>query len=256
MKHLDLFSLLVEYHCKENLERCLPHMEDGKVHLHGKALDERRLVRDELHPGLENELYTGVLLVANGTTLIDRLSEGDIITDNLEDVHFEDVKDKEAFFRYLSLEQGNDGAHIYDGVNKKIARIYEFNNNPPIQEKVSLNTMVPNDFLSSDSSVLPRHVGVKTRLAIKMPLAYDHTATYQIKRTAYGNTGLGKVTHFGSQGLMEEFFFHYDPSSKGPFINEKQSIVGVYRSYERDEKGELVKVLEQLVGDPKEYFKS
>ncbi|MEK6863350.1 MAG: hypothetical protein AABW53_01500 [Nanoarchaeota archaeon] len=250
----DLFFWLVEYHCKANLERCLLHMEDGKVYLHGKALDERRLIREELHPGLENELYTGVLLVANGTTLIDRLSEGDVIKDDPEDVRFEDVKDKEAFFRYLSLEQGNDGAHIYDGVNKRIARISEFNNNPPLQEKIPLGAMVPADFLSSDGSVLPKHVGVKTRLAIKMPLAYDHTSTFQIKRTAYGNTGLGKVTHFGPQGLKEEFFFHYDPTSNGPFVDEKHGIVGVYRAYERNEKGELVKTMEQLIGDPREYF--
>ena len=263
----DLFAWLVEYHCKANLQQCIPHMKngkvylpdtvDGKVQLHGKALEERRLIRGEYYPGLENELYTGVLLVANGATLIDRLNEGDVIKSDLEDVRFEDVGDEKAFFSYLSLEGGNDGAHIYDSVNKRIARIMDFNNNPPIKEKIPLSSLVPADFLSSDSSVSPsKHMGVKTRLATKMPLAYEHTSTYQIKRTPYGNTGLGKVTHFGPQGLIEEFFFNYDPSGNGPFVDEKHRIVGVHRAYGLDDGGRLVKGLEKPVGNTQEEFRS
>jgi len=229
-------------------------MKNGKVHLHGQPLDERRFSRDAFIPGSENELYTGVLLVANGTTLVDKLSEGHIIEDDPRDLYFVNAESKEDFFNYLSEEKGNDGAHIYDGVNKRIARIMDFNNRPPLAEKAPVYSLVPDNFLSSDGSVSPKYMGVKTRLAIKMPLAYDSTHTYQIKRTPYENTGIGKVTHFGPDGLVEEFFFRHMPEHKGQFINQEHKIMGVYRCWERRSDHSWHLRSEELVADPTEYF--
>ena len=132
----------------------------------------------------------------------------------------------------------------------------EFNNNPDLQEKAPIYSLVPSNFLSSDGSVSPKQMGVKTRLAIKMPLAYSNTHAYQIKRTPYENTGIGKVTHFGPEGLVEEFFFRYAPEHRGSFINAKHKIIGVYRRWKRGPENQWNSLSEEVVTDPSHYFRN
>lgn len=244
----DLFSWLVEYHCRENLPQCLPYMKDGQAYPFGRPINE----------GEENELYKGLIIISNGDTLVNKLSCGHVINDDPNKLRYADISGKKDLWAYVNERRNKDGAYIFDGRNGRITKAAEVNNNPStLPRGIDLSSMIPADFVYSDGTQIDESedLGTKTRLAIRTPHAYEHTNTYQIKRTAYGNTGLGKVTHFGPQGLIEEFFFRYEPASNGPFINEKQGIVGVYRKYERDENNQLVKVLEQLVGNPKEYFK-
>lgn len=244
----DLFSWLVEYHCKENLPQCLPHLKDGRAYVLGRPIEE----------GEENELYKGLLIISNGDTLVSKLSNGHVINDDPAKLRYADVSDKTDLWRYINERRNKDGAYIYDGKNGRITKAAEVNNNPSsMPQGIDLSSMIPADFVYSEGNEIDESedLGTKTRLAIRTPHAYENTNTHQIKRTAYGNTGLGKVTHFGPQGLIEEFFFRYAPNSKGPFIDKKHGIVGVYRSYERNDDGRLVKVLEQLVGEPREYFK-
>jgi hypothetical protein len=44
---------------------------------------------------------------------------------------------------------------------------------------------------------------------------------------------MGKVTHFDSEGLLEEFYLAYMPKYKGQFLDPKHKVVGIYRYYDR-----------------------
>lgn len=233
------------YHCKENLERCLPHMKNGQVHQHGQPVEE----------GEENELYKGLLIISNGKTLVDKLSNGGIINDDPEDLEFVTIQDKERFAAYLSGQRNKDGAYFFDGLNQQITRVGELNNSPAgLQERFKIYSMVPPNFLSADSSVPLRDMGTKTRLAVRMPLVDEKIHSYLIKRSGYAHTGTGKVAHFGSEGLVEEFFFEYRPEHNGSFISPEHKIVGVYRRWEREPKNIWHLLLEDLVADPATYF--
>ena len=252
----DLFEWLVQYHINTNLQPNLKHLSQGRyTSPRGKAVLE----------GEENDDTTGCLILANGDSLVRRLQEEKIILDRVPP-KFIQTEDYTSFKAFLDKNEKKDGAFVYDGKNNTITRISRFANHAEGMDGIrdSYRKFLPANFVYEEAvAMTPEdyddHIGTKTDLSMVLPIARttndSKVNAYQVKRTAYGQTGLGKVTHFGPQGLKEEFFFHYDPTSNGPFIDEEHGIVGVYRSYERNEKGELVKVLEQLVGDPKEYFK-
>ncbi len=233
-----LFSWLVDYHCGVNVEQCLPYMREGTVHnAGGRPLEE----------GVEeNEHYKGLLIVANGDTLADKLSAGGVIHDDPDELDFVRIAQPADLFQYLSRQRNSDGAYIVNGKKGEITRVSEVNNG--LRVPGSIYDQVPADFVSYDGKVPVRgNLGTKTRLAIKMPLAYGETNTFQVKRTAYGNTGIGIVTHFGPQGLMEEFFLRHNPSSAGSYLWPKQHLIGVHRRYERDGEDQLVRVAEEQV---------
>ena len=222
-----LFQWLVDYHCRHNLPAVLHHVQQGvSYNISGQRLAE----------GHENPYYHGFLIIANGTTLADRLFQDRVVID--EEVEgFVPLPSKRTLFEYLGKQQDNDGAYIYDSVNRQMTRVYELNNNPAALQRPRLVEMVPADFVTYDGTVLPaaRNLGTKTRLAIKLPQTYDQVDTFQIKRSAYTALGMGKVTHFDHEGLVEEFFLDYRPQSTRPFISRNHGIVGVYRRYRDDE---------------------
>lgn len=218
MEKTELFRGLVEFHSRYNLERCLPYINNGRLSYPWRA--------EPLEEAFdENELCKGVLVIANGETLVDRLVGHGLA--KVEDIgEFSSVYGIEEFIQHVSSQKNFDGAYIYDGINKRIAKVSELNNNPenlPYNSWV-MKTSLPYDFVDEDGKLNPlEHIGMKTRLAIKIPHAFKGVEAYQIKRSAYTSLGLGKVTHFTHEGLMEEFFFR-------PCGNE---IEGVYRSYKR-----------------------
>jgi len=235
-----LFQWLMQYHCSENLGLCLPYFKDGRI------TDARGF---PLHEGsdVNTPPYHGVLIVANGDTLAQRLRQDRVIHD--EPTLFSPFRTVEDLSLYFPRQEDCDGAYIYDGVHRTIARVGEINNNPPsLPEFFEPYAFIPEDFVSYTSAIANDRIGTKTRLAIKLPHAFPHTETYQVKRSAYGPLGLGKVTHFGKEGLQEEFFLHYDPYSKGPFIAGGQGIVGIYRKYWFD--GEKVQKIGEKLIDP------
>ena len=184
-----------------------------------------------------------MLIVANGTTLADRLQEGEVILSDPEP--FSPITDNENFARYLETRAQEDGAYLVDSIHNRITRVPEFNNNPNIpglERHIDLFQFIPHDFLSYAGDVPLSKIGTKTRLAIRMPQFYENTETFQIKRSSYTPLGMGKVTHFTKEGLVEEIFFRYDPNSQGPFIEPEQKILAIYRQYERNENSELVRV--------------
>ncbi len=230
MQKGELFGALVEYHIQENLQSALSHIKDGRLRgLYGRLLKEG---------SDKGQLYEGVLIVANGATLMDRLVEDEVILSKPQP--FTHLENKRDFFAYLTSQDDSDGAYVFDGVNQRITKASEFNNNPPLPAPVEYSSLVPADFLSFAGDVDVHDdskYGTKTRLAMKIPQAYQNTDTFQIKRSAYGPLGMGKVTHFNRQGVVEEFFFQYEPLS--------QRINGVYRSYSRNEVGQLMRQSER-----------
>ena len=230
-----LFEWLVNYHFQVNLENSIPYMRNGQV------CDEEGTPHAE---GSDKSMpYQGVLIVANGDTLVDRLKKDKVVHDE-QLGSFVKINNEHDFRKYIKSLEEDDGAYIYDSVNRRIIHVEEINNDHDLPDGKSMYDMIPKNFFSYDSN-LEAKLGTKTRLAIKIPHAYDNTESFQIKRSAYGPMRMGKVTHFNKQGLVEEFFMIYNPESKGPFVNPKHKITGVYRKYERDKDNNLVKVTEK-----------
>lgn len=217
-----MFPWLVYMHY-QNLMDCLQFIVDG-------SLRDRKGV--PIKEGKEADVYSGVLILANGTTLIDRLQLEGVVEDKILGAFFP-LTSRRDFIDYIrrSQEESSDGAYVVDSHRERMLYVSEFNRNIPLP---NLFDYVSSDFFHSDHH-LPDEtkIGLKTKVAIKLPLGYDNVDTYQIKRSAYTKLGLGKVTHFNRQGLAEEFFFKCEPESEGPFVVPEQHIVGVYRAYER-----------------------
>jgi hypothetical protein len=221
----QIFGWLVEYHCQRNLASCEQFMDEGVV----VSPSTKKPLREGLD---ENELYKGLLIIANGDTLLEKLVDNGILSEeNIDEFH--NVGDKSAFFKYLDSRKNGDGAFIYDTIHGKIARVYELNNNP-VYTKNGLADRLPSDFIHyTGEAIHARDIGTKTRLAIKLPQVLDNIETFQIKRTAYTEVGMGKVTHFTKEGLKEEFFF---APNENKFLSGGSDIKGMYREYSNEGK--------------------
>lgn len=239
MSSLNLFRWMVRYHIDVNLGKCLPDMVNNRlVDEKGRPLKEGYDTRTP---------HQGFLIVANGDTLAGRLRKDEVILD--DHIEFVKVPGLNEFFDYLSANEDSDGAYVFDGINTSITRVGELNNNPPsIPRGLSVYDYVPSDFVSYAHDVgVKNKLGTKTRLAIKLPHAYGNTETYQIKRSSYGNTGMGQVTYFGPEGLKEQFFFMApDKNPKYYRANSPNELYGVHRKYTRDG-NKVIPVLEEIV---------
>ncbi len=214
-----LFSRLAQYHQTVNLAACLSRMQDGVIlDPHGKPY--RAGVNDE------NEYYAGVLIVANGSTLVGKLTDARVITDRVYPT-FHSVPTDDEFFAFHSSQGGKDRSYVYDSLTQSMARVRTFNNTPAtLPSNYSLEGMLPRNEGLDD-------IGTKVEIAIILPQAYDNTDTYLIRRSPYGKLGMGAVMHFNAQGLRELLYLEHDPHSKGPFIDEDHKIVGIYKQFER-----------------------
>ncbi|HIG92684.1 TPA: hypothetical protein HA242_01485 [Candidatus Woesearchaeota archaeon] len=231
----ELFEWLVQYHLDTNLSPVLPHIKHGRAY---SAQGEPAI------EGEENDWAKGCLIIANGQTLAQRLREDKIILDHVAP-RFSPAPSYGQFSDYLAGSAKKDGAFVYDGSHRSIARVARFTNasdSLDLARQLQLYLLPANFVFEKNETPLTgadidEHIGTKTDLAICAPIAYtipgSDVHAYQVKRTGYGDLGLGKVTHFAKQGLVEELFFRYAPDSDGPFIDEEHAIVGVHRKYEK-----------------------
>lgn len=242
MANFDFFHWMVQFHLNKNLRLYLDQIDENGV-LHDSSK------RDTSVKEGVSEIGNGFLLVRDGNTLVDRLTERSLITGRIDDyVHIGSEGD---FSNYIGPLSERDGAFLFDSVNNRIARVPMIRNtyqNVPEGEELEerLAGRLPLDFVVYGAKRLDtRDVGTKTRLSVIIPMAFPEMEALQVKRSSYAGL-LGKVTRYNSNGLVEEFFFKYEPQSEGPFIVDegKLKIVGVYRRYEA-KNGSLVRVLEQ-----------
>ena len=210
------------------------------VEHHYDTLDEL-LVKEGLLPIQKYDLregsdrnvpYHGFLFMVDGPKILDRLNEEGLINDMSEEIrreydHSEPLLTKDDFLSYLRKQEleGEDGAYVFNSVTGKVVSCH-FNNNPNLLGDFSLTDRLPSNFVFYDAEQLDlKYIGTKTRVAIKIPASMDNVHAYQVKRSPYGNKstgiGMGKVTHFESFGLSEEFFFKRNDGV----------ISGVYRPY-------------------------
>jgi len=219
----QLFEWLVMYHFDKNLKPRWDYLSKENLPFAPE--------------GEEVEGSVGCLIIENGDTLADRLRDEGIILDR-NHPKFNPVANYDSFDNYLIKNGKKDGAFIYDSLNERIARISRLSNNTPKMSEVreyQIN-LIPNDFIFNGTTEeltehdIDEHLGTKTDLAMVIPEAYttneSHVQAYQIKRTAYGRIGLGKVTHFAEGGLQREFFFDYVPTENGD-----SELMGIYRTY-------------------------
>lgn len=232
-----LFEWLVRYHCDINLGRWLEH---AKINNAGYKLIPK--AGFNLREGIdENKFTKGALMMASSGDVIDRLVSDRIIVDEgLTDqsIIWKPVETYKHLLNYFENIETNDISYVIDKERPRITTIHEFNNSKRLEK--SFLHYIPIDFLSFKEKIDIMGTGAtKTKNAIRAAVYYDNVSMFQIKSTAYANSGIGKVAYFDKKGLVKEFFLLYHPSSIGPFINKEWGIIGVIRKY-RDNKGEPV----------------
>jgi hypothetical protein len=242
----DIFANLVKYHYLVNLPKCIPHIKNGQI----CDLDGIPLIEGDAKG--ESPYYGGCIIIADGDRLAKKLLDDNYIFDEPDE--FVPVTNNKDFFVYLYDTIGSDGAYISNGDNKTMSKIIEFNNSIGnlTNYQTLLEKSIPHDFIYESGVINVKKLGTKTRLAIKIPksLGYNNVHTYQIKRSSFGYLRMGKVTHFGKDGLMEEFYFKYAPYEDVPYVRDDHPIAGIYKSYESNDKGL------QLINAEPIYFKT
>jgi len=229
MEQNNIFDWLVKYHCERNLKECSPYIEDGVIY---HPANMKKAVKE----GKENKAYEGILIFKNGNTLLDRLVR-DRLVNSMDISKPIDVDSIDKFLNFMSNREEEDGVFVYESARGKMMRVSKVKDlaegNTPLKSKL------PSDFIFYDGvkgnnleRVLRGELGTKTRLAMDITERYPDVNAYQIKRSAYTRLGMGKVTHFNSNGLVEEYFLKPE---------ELNLINGVYRRYEPSAQGPVKK---------------
>jgi len=209
----------------------------------GKLCDDKKI---QMVEGSDKRTpYEGIMILKNGTTLIDKLKkDGRVRSGDVDEAI--SIKTKEEFFEFMKHRTEEDGIFVYESAKKQLRRVsyvcpqhLEEKRNGGVLEDL-IESSIPNDFIQFNSTLSPAYMrlrlGTKTRLAIEIPKSYSYGEidVYQIKRSAYTDLGMGKVTHFNKQGLVEEFFMMPMNGGKAIEGTNPNGICGVYRSYVKE----------------------
>lgn len=225
----DIFEDLIKYHCTTNLAACRPYIKDGQIlDNESKPLQEGSDLKTP---------HEGLLILRNGSTLLDKLV-------NSGRVHTADIdapvklNTEEDFYDFLTFREENDGVYVYESQLNQMRRVGYIV--PP--NGASIDDSLPSDFVyqaGCDSATQRLKLGTKTRIALELTAEEGaKIQAFQIKRSSFGHLGMGKVTHINEQGLAREFYLEHQPDYTGHFIDEEQGIVGIYKTY-RKENGPL-----------------
>ena len=227
----DIFEDLVKYHCTANLDACRQYFKEGQIlDNEGNPLQEGSDLKTP---------HRGLLILRNGSTLLDKLVHNGRVHSADIDAPVK-LDTEEDLYHFLKFKEENDGVYVYESQLGQMRRVSYV---VPPENKATIDNRLPRDFIykagGCDAATRRLKLGVKTRLALELT-AEEGTKiqAFQIKRSSYGHLGMGKVTHINGDGLKREFYLEYRPNHTGPFVDEEQRIVGVYKNY-RKENGRL-----------------
>jgi hypothetical protein len=209
----------------------------------------------------ENNSLPGLLMFYDGQAVLSRIKQrfttapesslrGEYRINNADELTdlIDSEKDSDHVFTYNSK----------DGILTKIKTsldntAYKKKGFFGIKTKQDVNKILeeklPKDYVSSDYQHQPViNSGSRTRAAVVTvnsnevnPRNQDRVRAIMVSQTLYPNgvgTSLtGKISEIGKKGLVREAFIYQDENHKGPFIDEKKHIVGVYRTYSRGKEG-------------------
>ena len=225
MTDVNVFDWLVKTHC-QNLQRSLPYIKDGVL----------RHPKDDYQPveeGLETNAYKGILILRNSDTLLERLVNDRLVNPYAIGRKPITINNQEEFLNFYDKRGAEDGVWVYESGKNQIFNISKVKD--PNEDHLFLSKKLPSDFIHYDGCQednleihLQEDTGTKTRLALEITDRYPDVNAGQIKRSAYGDLRMGKVTGIDQYGLNQEFFFQY----------ENNTIYGVFRKY--NEKTELM----------------
>ena len=252
---LPLYELAVAYHIQRNLPTGMMHFDpaEGKIF----PPDPRGHCEPIPEGNDRAKLYDGVMVFRNGNILVDKLvSDGRVKEWDIDDPR--PLTTPQQMFDFLDLEGSLDGVHIYEALLRqrvRIGKVYE-------PEDITLSDKLPRDFVHFHPRSVPdaeRYlrltVGTKTRLGVALTQLYPDIVGVQLKQSAYGPLGMGKVVEYVPGGVGREFFFKHIPLQSGDmgemFIDPQHRIVGVERRYESPQ-GQLVRIAERIV-HPQEF---
>lgn len=189
----------------------------------------------------------GLLCISDGKTY-EQMLDDKLLLSRYTEQEFRPLKNETEFIRYLdemAERKQLDGAFFYDSRKgiKKVNTI--FPNSFRVENLDDIREMVPADFISPDGSIPPsdENVGTKSKNACWLPQIYNEVYTVAVRQTVHGNAGFGTVLGFDKNGLRERVRMDIDPANWGPFIDEKNKVVGVYEKFEKTEDG--VKCIEK-----------
>jgi len=271
MEKRDFIWWLLKFQVENNLE------ESFRKSSRTNGLEEVITGDDgrSLRENTETPYHPGLLFLANGVASLNKLIKKRWVPyDREEDIsEFDNVKDYRDFAEYIKrvTESGGEGtAYAFNAEHQKITAVPEFTNSPEspfynrITRKVnqmlgrkneSLVDAVPGDFLSlkKEIPVSGNRLGTKTGIAIRLSRDNSDVHAYQVRRTVYGELGLGKVTWFDQDGLREEIYLDRKANALA-YIDPERKIVAIHRSYRdmkgepfRDEDGKLTPFVERFI---------
>lgn len=230
-----IFRWLVERHIMYNLPRAVSHLHEGRI-THPSTEDPLQEGSDE------GQMYHGLLIVSI-PGLAGILQDHDLIDreSGQSTPLFDVVSTQEELFALLDTQYGQDGVYLMDE-HGRIALFPEVNNRVSslsgIKRK-TLDQLLPADFVAESGNPTLESIGTKTRLALRLVQAFAGSHAYQIKESAYGSLGMGKITHITTEGLQEEVVLQHVPRGNVEYVNPEHPIAALHKTYDRDAEGRL-----------------
>ena len=244
-----IFEWLVEHHLNNYYTICRPHMIDGVL------LDPH--TQSPFNEGSDlRQWYPGLLVLANGENLPQRLHDDGFICDTVME-NSVPIPNKQSFFNYLQQTEGRDGVYVIDTIHNTVTHVSGLNDDHPLVQKYKRKLLerLPDDFVYSNGTPpTESDIGRRTYIADLIPLVLKDIEAFQIKQSSWGNIGIGKVTNFNSDGLAKEFYFWRQEPGVGTYMKDEDVIFGATRQYEhpngkpsvKSQKNQVVEIIKPI----------
>jgi hypothetical protein len=246
------FDAMIMHYCVNVLDRVMPHFDSKQKKVldqYGKQLQEG--------PDFENPHYKGFLMVYDGEEILIEVS--DLVLRKKKIGAPTDVHNLEGLVKFM--QDNIDKADMKVILNSKNYIAYsmkgEFKNHYPGYEDAeeTLANSLPKDFYSLDGHIPVTDAGTKTHAGVLIPKMgkkaieklvaegklpeskKDESVETIILNNSPVGIGMGRLSHFDSYGMAEDFHFIYD--------DQLECVQGAYR--QRNEQGKMAAAENQTV---------